>query len=178
MFSSDEMVNYLQKVLKRTTLGVKVVNYMIKVRQNMKNVYMEQVEEKWRDAFSELVAAVETNVPDGFEQTMQYGMVSYVVPLTSYPEGYHVTPNTPLPFISLAVQKRHIALYHMGIYADPALLSWFQEEYAKRVPTKLNMGKSCIRFTNAKNIPFDLIGELVSKITPAQWISHYEGVKK
>ncbi len=66
MFSTDEMVNYLQKVLKRTTLGVKVVNYMIKVRQNMKNVYMLQVEEKWRDAFSELVAAVVTNVPDGF----------------------------------------------------------------------------------------------------------------
>ena len=81
----------------------------------MKSIYMEQVEKKWRDAFSELVAVVETNVPDGFEQTMQYGMVSYVVPLSSYPEGYHVTPNTPLPFISLAAQKRHIALYHMGL---------------------------------------------------------------
>ncbi|MFJ7921200.1 DUF1801 domain-containing protein [Lysinibacillus fusiformis] len=143
----------------------------------MKSIYMEQVEEKWRDAFSKLVDVVEANLPVGFEQTMQYDMVSYVVPLETYPSGYHVTPNTPLPFISLAAQKRHIALYHMGIYADQALLSWFQEEYARRVPTKLNMGKSCIRFTSTKHIPFDLISELAAKMTPAEWISHYEGAK-
>ncbi len=79
----------------------------------MKSIYMEQVEEKWRDAFSKLVDVLEANLPEGFEQTMQYDMVSYVVPLETYPSGYHVTPNTPLPFISLAAQKRHIALYHM-----------------------------------------------------------------
>jgi len=138
---------------------------------------MEQVEEKWRDAFSKLVDVLEANLPEGFEQTMQYNMFSYVVPLETYPCGYHVTPNTPLPFISLAAQKRHIALYHMGIYADQALLSWFQEEYARRVLTKLNMGKSCIRFTSTKHIPFDLISELAAKMTPAEWISHYEGAK-
>ncbi|MFA1739640.1 DUF1801 domain-containing protein [Lysinibacillus fusiformis] len=143
----------------------------------MKSIYMEQVEEKWHDAFSKLVDVLEANLPEGFEQTMQYNMVSYVVPLETYPCGYHVTPNTPLPFISLAAQKRHIALYHMGIYADQALLSWFQEEYARRVPTKLNMGKSCIRFTSTKHIPFDLISELAAKMTPAEWISHYEGAK-
>ncbi|HBJ00335.1 MAG TPA: hypothetical protein DDY89_04610 [Lysinibacillus sp.] len=138
---------------------------------------MEQVDEKWRDAFSKLVDVLEANLPEGFEQTMQYNMVSYVVPLETYPCGYHVKPNTPLPFISLAAQKRHIALYHMGIYADQALLSWFQEEYARRVLTKLNMGKSCIRFTSTKHIPFDLISELAAKMTPAEWISHYEGAK-
>lgn len=137
--------------------------------------YIGQVDEKWRADFAKLVDVVESNLPDGFERTMQYGMISYVVPLSTYPKGYHVTPNTPLPFISLAAQKQHLALYHMGIYADETLLSWFQEEYAKRVPTKLNMGKSCIRFTNAKNIPFDLIGELVSKMTPAEWMAKYEG---
>ena len=147
------------------------------MRLGMKSIYMEQVEEKWRDAFSKLVDVLEANLPVGFEQTMQYDMVSYVVPLETYPSGYHVTPNTPLPFISLAAQKRHLALYHMGIYADQALLSWFQEEYARRVPTKLNMGKSCIRFTSTKHIPFDLISELVAKMTPAEWISHYEGAK-
>lgn len=139
------------------------------------HAYIEQVDEKWRDSFAKLADVVATNIPDGFEQTMTYNMISYVVPLSSYPKGYHVTPNTPLPFISLAAQKRHIAVYHMGIYADNALLSWFQEEYAKRVPTKLNMGKSCIRFTSTKNIPYDLIGELVSKMTPAQWVNRYEG---
>ncbi|ODV54035.1 DUF1801 domain-containing protein [Lysinibacillus fusiformis] len=143
----------------------------------MKSIYMEQVDEKWRDAFSKLVDVLEANLPEGFEQTMQYNMVSYVVPLETYPCGYHVKPNTPLPFIGLAAQKRHIALYHMGIYADQALLSWFQEEYARRVLTKLNMGKSCIRFTSTKHIPFDLISELAAKMTPAEWISHYEGAK-
>ncbi|MFJ7737026.1 DUF1801 domain-containing protein [Lysinibacillus sp. NPDC097287] len=139
------------------------------------NEYIEQVDEKWREDFAKLVAVVESNLPEGFERTMQYDMISFVVPLRTYPKGYHCTPNTPLPFISLAAQKRHVSLYHMGIYADDALLSWFQEEYAKCVPTKLNMGKSCIRFTNTKNIPYDLIGELVSKITPEEWITKYEG---
>lgn len=138
--------------------------------------YIDLVDEKWRDALERLVEVVETNLPDGFEKTMQYDMISYVVPLSTYPKGYHVTPNTPLPFISLAAQKRHLAVYHMGIYADGPLLTWFQEEYAKQVPTKLNMGKSCIRFTSTKNIPYDLIGELVSKMTPAEWITKYEGV--
>lgn len=141
----------------------------------MKNAYIEQVDEKWRESFAKLVEVVESNLPEGFEENMYYDMISYAVPLSIYPKGYHVTPNTPLPFISLAAQKRHIAVYHMGIYADQTLLSWFQEEYAKRVLTKLNMGKSCIRFTSTKNIPYELIGELVSKMTPAQWIIKYEG---
>lgn len=142
------------------------------------NEYMEQVDEKWRAEFAKLVAVVESNLPVGFERIMQYDMISYVVPLSTYPNGYHVTPNTPLPFISLAAQKRHLALYHMGIYGDEKLLTWFQAEYENRVPTKLNMGKSCIRFTNAKNIPYDLIGKLVSKMTPVEWITYYEGVLK
>lgn len=137
--------------------------------------YIEQVDEKWRADFAKLVDIVESNLPEGFERTMQYDMISFVVPLSTYSKGYHCTPNTSLPFIALAAQKRHLALYHMGIYADESLLSWFQEEYAKRVPTKLNMGKSCIRFTNAKNIPYDLIGELVSKMTLTEWITIYEG---
>ncbi len=141
----------------------------------MMEAYIEQVDEKWRDSFAKLADVIATNIPAGFEQTMNYDMISYVVPLSLYPKGYHVTPNTPLPFISLAAQKRHIAVYHMGIYADANLLAWFQEEYAKRVPTKLNMGKSCIRFSSTKNIPYDLLGELVSKMTPGEWINRYEG---
>jgi len=141
----------------------------------MMHTYIEQVDENWRESFARLVDVVEINLPEGFERIMKYDMISYVVPLSTYPKGYHVTPNTPLPFISLAAQKRHLAVYHMGLYTDKVLLSWFQEEYARRVPTKLNMGKSCIRFTNTKNIPYDLIGELVSNMTPMQWITKYEG---
>ncbi|WP_431029331.1 DUF1801 domain-containing protein [Lysinibacillus sp. LZ02] len=137
--------------------------------------YISQIDDKWRDAFIELMHTIEENLPAGFEKTMQYNMISYVVPLETYPPGYHVTPNTPLPFISIAAQKRHLALYHMGIYTDEQLLTWFQQAYAQTVPTKLNMGKSCIRWTSTKHIPFDLIAELCSKITVNEWIGLYEG---
>ncbi|MBL7730831.1 MAG: DUF1801 domain-containing protein, partial [Chitinophagaceae bacterium] len=80
----------------------------------------------------------------------------------------------PLPFMGLASQKNSINLYHMGIYADPKLLKWFQEAHAKASPKKLDMGKSCIRYKNPADIPFDLIGELASKITVEDYISMYE----
>ncbi|MGX9135200.1 DUF1801 domain-containing protein [Rummeliibacillus sp. JY-2-4R] len=140
--------------------------------------YIETMDEKWKDGFIRIMDVIDTNIPEGFEKKMQYGMISYVVPFSIYPNGYHVTPDTPLPFISLAAQKRHIALYHMGIYGEPKILNWFQDEYSKVVPTKLNMGKSCVRFTNTKNIPYELIGELASKISAEKWIECYEANRK
>ena len=86
--------------------------------------------------------------------------------------------NTPLPWINLASQKNFIAIYHMGLYSDPELLAWFEEEYAKRGTRKLDMGKSCIRLKKMDHIPFDLIGELAAKVTPQQWIERYESVIK
>ncbi|MEG2254387.1 MAG: DUF1801 domain-containing protein, partial [Vagococcus sp.] len=97
-----------------------------------------------------------------------------VVPLDVFPEGYLNRVDEPLPFISLGAQKRHLALYHLGIMGNKELLQWFQEEYAKVVPTKLNMGKSCIRMTNVKHIPYELIGELVSKMSMEEWIESYQ----
>ena len=114
------------------------------------NEYMEQVDEKWRADFAKLVDVVESNLPDGFERIMQYDMISYVVPLSTYPNGYHVTPNTPLPFISLAAQKRHLALYHMGIYGDEKLLTWFQEEYDKSCTDKVEYGEKLYSFYQRK----------------------------
>ena len=140
----------------------------------MFDILIEQIEDKWLDAFITLMETIDANLPKGFEKTIQHNMISYVVPLATYPAGYHCTPNTPLPFISIAAQKRHLALYHMGIYADKELLQWFEKEYAHHVPTKLNMGKSCIRFTTTKNIPFDLIAQLIQKMTVEQWIQLYE----
>lgn len=105
---------------------------------------------------------------------MSYGMIGWVVPHSLYPAGYHCSPELPLPFMSVASQKNFVALYHMGIYADNALLEWFQSAYADAVPTKLDMGKSCIRFKRVDRIPFDLVGELAAKMTPDEWISRYE----
>ena len=140
--------------------------------------YLSKVPDDRKEVFSQLRNAINTNLPEGFEETIMYGMISWVVPHSRYPDGYHVTPELPLPFMHLASQKNHIAVYHMCAYSDKELEQWFREEYAKQVPTKLDMGKSCIRFKNPKRIPVDLVGELASKITPDEWIAQYESVIK
>lgn len=109
---------------------------------------------------------------------MTYGMLGYVVPHSRYPDGYHCDPKQPLPFINLASQKNHIALYHSGIYSDPELLNWFTNEWPKHASNKLGMGKSCIRFKNPKKIPFDLMAELIGKMTVDEWIEKYESAVK
>jgi hypothetical protein len=101
-------------------------------------------------------------------------MPSYVVPNKLYPKGYHCDTNLPLPFLSIAAQKNFIAFYHMGIYADKKLSDWFIEEYPKHSKSKLDMGKSCIRFKKSDDIPFQLIEQLVKKISPKDWITLYE----
>ncbi len=140
--------------------------------------YLLKVSDDKRAAFMHLREIIKTNIPKGFEECLSYGMISYVVPHHLYPTGYHCDPKLPLPFVSLAAQKNFIAIYHMGIYASPSLLEWFTIEHGKRVKSKLDMGKSCIRYKKAENIPFDLIAELMGKITVAQWISAYENAFK
>ncbi len=114
------------------------------------------------------------NLPKGFQEEMNYGMIGYVVPHKIYPDGYHCDPTLPLPFLSVASQKNFIAIYHMGIYAQPKLLEWFQDEWRAHSTKKLDMGKSCIRIKKPEDVPLDLIGELVTKMTPQQWIGIYE----
>ncbi|NLL75520.1 MAG: DUF1801 domain-containing protein [Erysipelothrix sp.] len=136
--------------------------------------YIEEIDEKRRPAYEKLLDILKTNLPKDFELKMQYGMPSFVVPRSLYPEGYHTDPKMDLPFLSLGIQKGHIGIYHLGIYANEKLLSWFQEEYSKQVPTKLNMGKSCIRLTNVDNIPYDLFAKLASQMSAQEWISIYD----
>jgi len=105
---------------------------------------------------------------------MSYGMIGYVVPHSIYPEGYHCDTKLPLPFLSIASQKNFVAVYHMGIYADPELLNWFVGEYPKYCKRKLDMGKSCIRFKKLEEFPYQLIGELCAKMSAERWIEIYE----
>ena len=136
--------------------------------------YIAELPEDRKQAIIKLRDTILKNLPEGFEEEMSYGMIGYVVPHSIYPAGYHCNPELPLPFINIASQKNFIALYHMGIYSDKGLLNWFVSEYPKYVKTKLDMGKSCIRFKNIAHIPYSLIGELVAKMTTEQWISIYE----
>ena len=140
--------------------------------------YMDALSPDRKESMERLAATIRSSLPAGFEETINYGMPSWVVPHSLYESGYHVNPELPLPFLSVASQKSHIALYHMGIYASAPLLDWFEGEYPKHSETKLNMGKSCIRFKNAANIPYGLIGELCSKMSAGQWIEAYEAQVK
>jgi uncharacterized protein YdhG (YjbR/CyaY superfamily) len=127
-----------------------------------------------KEAFTKLHQTIVSNLPEGFEPGISYGMLGYVIPHHLYPAGYHCKPSEPLPFASLASQKNSISFYHMGIYLDPALMEWFVAEYPKHSTQKLDMGKSCIRFKNTEHIPYDLLGQLMQKMTAAQWIALYE----
>ena len=136
--------------------------------------YLAELPEDRKESITKLRQVILDNLPEGFDEVMSYGMLGYVVPHSNYPDGYHCDPKLPLPFINLASQKAHIGLYHMGIYANEDLLKWFEGEYPKHSKLKLNMGKSCIRFKKPEHIPYELIGELMTKMTPEDWIALYE----
>tara|TARA_A200000113_G_C8795287_1_gene332265 strand:+ start:369 stop:824 length:456 start_codon:yes stop_codon:yes gene_type:complete len=140
--------------------------------------YINELPSERKRVINELRKTILEHLPKGFEETLSYGMIGYVVPHKIYPEGYHCNPELPLPFINLASQKNYISLYHMGLYADQKLLNWFIAEYEKSGAGKLNMGKSCIRFKNTTDIPYPLIGKLCSKITAENWIKLYEKSRK
>ncbi len=144
----------------------------------MKNInvdeYIEQLSDDRKDAMNKLRETILNNIPEDFEECMSYGMIGYVVPNKLYPAGYHCDPKLPLPFLNIASQKNFIALYHMGIYGSPELLRWFTTEFPKYSKSKLDMGKSCIRFKKVDQIPFPLIAELVKKMSVNDWIKIYE----
>ena len=140
--------------------------------------YIKELPEDRKEAVAQLRDVIKEYLPEGFQETMQYGMIGYSVPHSIYPAGYHCNPEHALPFIGLASQKNSINFYHMGIYADKHLHDWFVAEYSKHCKTKLDMGKSCIRFKKTQDIPYQLMGELAAKMTVNDWIALYESALK
>ena len=136
--------------------------------------YVDSLPEERKLIIEKLRKIIKLNLPEGFQEEMSYGMLGYVVPHSIYPKGYHCKPNLPLPFMNIASQKNFIALYHIGVYANPELLNWFVAEYSKQVKSKIDMGKSCIRFKKMEDIPYELIGELAAIMTVSERISIYE----
>lgn len=136
--------------------------------------YIAEVPQERKEAVEKLRATILENLPVGFEEGMSYGMIGYYVPHSIYPAGYHCAPKLPLPFMSFANQKNSINFYHMELYANPDLYNWFVAEFPKHSTQKLDMGKSCIRFKKPEHITFELIAELVRKVTVADWIASYE----
>lgn len=140
--------------------------------------YLAQVTIERQLAFNKLYETIKMNLPKGFEEQFIYDNIGFVVPKSIYPTGYHCTPELPLPFINIASQKSHIALYHMGIYMMPKVYDWFINEYPKHSKRKLDIGKSCIRFKKPDDIPFDLIAELIQKISAEEYVNTYESLLK
>jgi hypothetical protein len=136
--------------------------------------YLLEVPTERQTYFNQLRSVILENLPAGFVEEMSYGMIGYVIPHNLYPPGYHCNPELPLPFVNIASQKNFIGFYHMGIYADPDLLDWFVKSYPKHCKLKLDMGKSCIRFKKADQIPHQLIAELMQKMTVDDWVKLYE----
>lgn len=139
--------------------------------------YLDSLPEERKEPMNQLRKVILDNLPQGFSEEMSYGMIGYVVPHSIYPAGYHCNPKLPLPFINIASQKNFIALYHMGIYLNQSIYDWFLSEYPKHSKAKLDMGKSCIRFKKTDQIPFQLIAQLVSKMSVKDWVETYEGMR-
>ena len=136
--------------------------------------YISQLPEERKGPIKKLHELIKAHMPTGLEAGMGYGMLAYYVPKSIYPKGYHCKPFPPLPFINLASQKNYIALYHSGMYAKKELYDWFVAEYPKHCKYKLDMGKSCVRFKKMEDIPYDLIKQLLGKISVEEWIDIYE----
>jgi len=146
----------------------------MKIKADSPEEYINVIPVERQEAFRKLRDIILHNIPEGFEECMSYGMIGYVVPHSIYSSGYHCDTKLPLPFINIASQKSFVGFYHMGLYADQELKDWFIEEYPKHCKLKLDMGKSCIRFKKMNQIPFDLIGQLVAKMSTQEWINLYE----
>lgn len=146
----------------------------MKIEASTVDEYLQKVPAERQEPMARLRALLRSNLPEGFEEVLSYNMPGYVVSHALYPKGYHCDPSLPLPFVSFASQKNFIALYHMGLYANEDHMAWFKASWDAAQWGKLDMGKSCIRFKKMDKIPWDLLSELATKITPQAWISQYE----
>jgi hypothetical protein len=139
--------------------------------------YLAELPPDRRDAINAVRKVILQNLPDGFEETMQYGMIGYVVPHKLYPAGYHCDPTQPLTYAGLASQKNHMSLYLMCIYGHNETNNWFLKAY-KATGKKLDMGKSCIRFKKLDDLPLDVIGQAIARVPVDKYIQAYEDLRK
>lgn len=135
--------------------------------------YLAALPQERRRALEAVREAIRSNLGPGYEEGIQYGMIGYYVPHAVYPAGYHANPREPLPFAALGAQKSHLALYLMCIYGDPALERWFRAAW-KKTGKELDLGKSCVRFRSAADVPLEVVGELVRRVPAAAYVAGVE----
>ena len=132
--------------------------------------YIASLPDDRAEQISRLRQFILQHLPEGYVEQMDFGMISYVIPLETYPETYN---GHPLMYAALASQKRHMSLYLMNVYGDEESQRWFADGFAA-AGKKLDMGKACVRFRKLEDLPLDLIGEAVTRTPMAQYIAGYE----
>ena len=137
--------------------------------------YLKALPEDRRQAVQAVRRAVNAGLPKGYEEGIQYGMIGWFVPHSVFPDGYHCDPKQPLPFASLASQKNHLSLYLTCVYGDEKHRAWFEKAWAKS-GRKLNMGKSCVRFKKAEDVPLDVVTEAIRRVPVKDFVAHYTSV--
>lgn len=139
--------------------------------------YLDALPPEHKSMVSALRRAIKSKLPKGYKEGMQYGMITYSVPLTTYKNGYLDNPKVPLPYISLGAQKHHVAVYHNGLYASKQRLAVFTKAYEK-TGKRLSMGKSCIRFKKLDDIPLAVISESAAACSVHDYITLYEKARR
>ena len=129
--------------------------------------YLESLPEGRRHALKKVREVIQQNIPDGYEEAMNWGMITYQVPLEVYPDTYN---GQPLMYAALASQKNHMAVYLTGIYMNEANRKSFEEAY-RATGKRFDVGKSCVRFKKLEDLPLELIGKTIGSITMNDFVS-------
>ena len=132
--------------------------------------YLDGLSPERREAVSTVRQTVLSNLPDGYEEMMDFGMIAYVVPLARVPKTYN---GHPLMYAAISSEKNYVSVHLMNVYADPDTTQWFVESY-KATGKKLDMGKSCVRFRKLDDLPLALIGKAVGRTPMEDWAALYE----
>jgi len=138
--------------------------------------YLKELPDDRREVIEAIRNTIVKNLDKGFQETMQYGGIGYSVPHKLYPAGYHCDPKQPLPFAGIGNQKNHIGIYLFCIYTDETVLKEFVEGW-KKSGKKLDMGKSCVRVKKLDDVPFDVLGKTIKKVTVKKFIGAYEDAR-
>ena len=134
--------------------------------------YLAELSEDWREAVARVRDVVLANLPDGVVEVMKWGMITYEIPLATYPNTYN---GQPLMFAALASQKRHMALYLHSVYADEGARDRFEQAY-QETGKRMDIGKSCVRFRSLSDLPLDVVADAIAAVDVPTYLETYERV--
>ena len=138
--------------------------------------YLASLPADHRDALSAVRKEISRSLSPGFEEGLQFGMISWYVPLAAYPKGYGGNPKVPLALVGLGSKKNYMALYMTCFYAQPTLSDWFTSEYQKS-GKKLDMGLGCVRFKSLDHLAVDVVCRTLARVTPAEYAANYQAAR-